>query len=85
MRGQGGRKTPWTCLQLLYTLLRPVSAEHLPWPHSQVPNTPYRMQDLAGNRNHLHKEFSGNLIQAGGFSRACPSSRREAQYTEFQK
>lgn len=50
------------CLQLSQTFLSPMSLEHGPWPHSQAPNTPSRMEALAGKINHLHKEFSGNLI-----------------------
>lgn len=54
-----------------------------PIPKDPTPHTEGRL--LQGRYTVPHKDFSGNLISAGRFSRTCPSSRREAQCRELKK
>lgn len=51
-----------------------------PIPKDPTPHTEGRL--LQGRYTVPHKDFSGNLISAGRFSRACPSSRRERPSAE---
>lgn len=61
-KGVGLRDTPMNVPIARLYLPEPSVSRTSPLPHTQVPNTPYRIQNLAGNRNHLHIEFSGSLI-----------------------